>query len=120
MKTLDFSAKNLDNQQNVVKEEIRVNVKNQPYGGFMWIDISRLAFDKWDNNHDGYGSFKDLETPAWTTCADFHGAYYRPTNAVLAIAGDVTPAAGLRAGAEVFRQPCRARDCRRGRTSPSR
>jgi predicted Zn-dependent peptidase len=30
MKTLDFSEKNLKNQQEVVKEEIRVNVKNRP------------------------------------------------------------------------------------------
>jgi len=36
MKTLDFSEKNLKNQQEVVKEEIRVNVKNQPYGLFFW------------------------------------------------------------------------------------
>jgi predicted Zn-dependent peptidase len=34
MKTLDFSDKNLKNQQEVVKEEIRVNVKNRPYGAF--------------------------------------------------------------------------------------
>ena len=47
--------------QGLVKEEIRVNVKNQPYGGFMWIDISQQAFQKWENNHDGYGSFEDLE-----------------------------------------------------------
>ena len=31
MKTLDFNPANLKNQQDVVKEEIRVNVKNQPY-----------------------------------------------------------------------------------------
>src|SRR3984957_3941603 len=31
MKTLDFSVKNLDNQRNVVEEEVRVNVLNQPY-----------------------------------------------------------------------------------------
>src|SRR3546814_1280825 len=42
MKTLDFNPVTLKNQQDVVKEEIRVNVKNQPYGGFMWIDIGQL------------------------------------------------------------------------------
>src|SRR3546814_10183677 len=46
MKTLDFNPVTLKNQQDVVKEEIRVNVKNQPYGGFMWIDIGQLAFNK--------------------------------------------------------------------------
>jgi hypothetical protein len=30
MKALDFSTKNLDNQRQVVEEEVRVNVLNQP------------------------------------------------------------------------------------------
>ena len=92
MKTLDFNDKTLKNQQDVVKEEIRVNVKNQPYGGFMWIDIGQQAFQKWENNHDGYGSFQDLEGASLEDVRNFHRDYYGPNNAVLAIAGDVTPA----------------------------
>ena len=92
MKTLDFNDKTLKNQQDVVKEEIRVNVKNQPYGGFMWIDIGQQAFSKWENNHDGYGSFKDLEGASLEDVRNFHRDYYGPNNAVLSIAGDVTPA----------------------------
>ncbi len=91
MKTLDFNPVTLKNQQDVVKEEIRVNVKNQPYGGFMWIDIGQQAFSKWENNHDGYGSFQDLETASLEDVAAFHRDYYGPNNAVLGIAGDVTP-----------------------------
>jgi predicted Zn-dependent peptidase len=92
MKTLDFNPVTLKNQQDVVKEEIRVNVKNQPYGGFMWIDIGQQAFNKWENNHDGYGSFKDLEGASLEDVASFHRDFYGPNNAVLGIAGDVTPA----------------------------
>jgi len=92
MKTLDFNPETLKNQQDVVKEEIRVNVKNQPYGGFMWIDIGGLAFDKWENKHDGYGSFEDLERASLDDVRAFHRDYYGPNNAVLSIAGDVTPA----------------------------
>ncbi|MEZ5484618.1 MAG: pitrilysin family protein [Lysobacteraceae bacterium] len=91
MKTLDFNPTTLKNQQDVVKEEIRVNVKNQPYGGFMWIDIGQQAFNKWENNHDGYGSFKDLENASLEDVKAFHRDYYGPNNAVLGIAGDVTP-----------------------------
>ena len=91
MKTLDFNPTTLKNQQDVVKEEIRVNVKNQPYGGFMWIDIGQQAFQKWENNHDGYGSFEDLEGASLEDVAGFHRDYYGPNNAVLGIAGDVTP-----------------------------
>ncbi len=91
MKSLDFSEKNLANQQNVVKEEIRVNVKNQPYGLFFWTDLNKLAFDKWANNHDGYGSFKDLDHASIADVKAFHDTFYQPANAVIGIAGDVTP-----------------------------
>lgn len=95
MKTLDFSEKTLKNQQDVVKEEIRVNVKNKPYGGFMWLDINQQAFKKWENNHDGYGSFQDLEGASLDDVRNFHRDYYGPNNAVLAIAGDLTPQQGF-------------------------
>lgn len=95
MKTLDFNATTLKNQQDVVKEEIRVNVQNTPYGGFMWIDIGGLAFDKWENNHDGYGSFEDLDRATLDDVRAFHRDFYGPNNAVIAIAGDVTPARAL-------------------------
>lgn len=92
MKTLDFSEKNLKNQQDVVKEEIRVNVKNQPYGLFFWTDLAGRAFDKWENAHDGYGSFEDLDAASVGDVESFFGSYYGPGNAVLGVAGDVTPA----------------------------
>ncbi|MEN3274281.1 MAG: hypothetical protein V7631_71 [Massilia sp.] len=102
MKTLDFNAATLKNQQDVVKEEIRVNVKNQPYGGFMWIDIGQHAFQKWENNHDGYGSFEDLENASLEDVRAFHRDYYGPNNAVIAIAGDVTPAQGFALAQKYF------------------
>jgi predicted Zn-dependent peptidase len=102
MKTLDFKPETLKNQQDVVKEEIRVNVKNQPYGGFMWIDISQQAFSKWENNHDGYGSFKDLDGASLDDVRAFHRDFYGPNNAVLAIAGDVTPAQGFALAQKYF------------------
>jgi predicted Zn-dependent peptidase len=92
MKTLDFSEKNLKNQQEVVKEEIRVNVTNRPYGLFFWTDLAGKAFDKWGNNHDGYGSFEDLDAANIKDVEKFFNDYYGPNNAVMAIVGDVTPA----------------------------
>ena len=102
MKTLDFNPATLKNQQDVVKEEIRVNVKNQPYGGFYWLDISQHAFQKWENNHDGYGSFQDLESASLQDVAAFHRDYYGPNNAVIALAGDVTPAQGFALAEKYF------------------
>lgn len=102
MRGLDFNPATLKNQQDVVKEEIRVNVKNQPYGGFMWIDIGQKAFDKWENNHDGYGSFEDLENASLDDVRDFHDKFYGPNNAVIAIAGNVTPSEGFALAEKYF------------------
>ncbi len=90
MKTLDFSEKNLANQKEVVKEEIRVNVQNRPYGLFFWTDVAGTAFDKWENAHDGYGSFADLDAAQVEDVKTFFETYYGPNNAVLAIVGDIT------------------------------
>jgi predicted Zn-dependent peptidase len=92
MKQLDFSEKNLKNQQEVVKEEIRVNVKNRPYGLFFWTDLAGKAFDKWENAHDGYGSFEDLDAATLKDVESFYQTYYGPNNAVMALVGDLTPA----------------------------
>ncbi len=89
MRHLDFSEENLANQRDVVKEEIRVNVKNKPYGLFFWTDLAALAFDKWENAHDGYGSFVDLDNATIEDVKNFHATYYAPNNAVIGIAGDV-------------------------------
>ncbi|MBZ5590316.1 MAG: insulinase family protein [Acidobacteriia bacterium] len=89
MRALDISVENLNNQRDVVKEEIRVNVKNRPYGLFFWTDLIGLAFDRWENAHDGYGSFTDLDAARIEDVRTFHGTYYAPNNAVIGIAGDV-------------------------------
>jgi predicted Zn-dependent peptidase len=92
MKHLEFSDKNLQNQRDVVKEEIRVNVKNRPYGLFFWTDVAAKAFDKWENAHDGYGSFEDLDAASLKDVEAFYQSYYGPNNAVIAIVGDLAPA----------------------------
>ncbi len=91
LKTLDFSPANLDNQRKVVEEEVRVNVLNQPYGSFYWLDLPQKAFNKFPNAHNFYGDFKDLDAANIQDVKSFYEHYYAPNNAVLAIAGDVTP-----------------------------
>ena len=89
MTTLAFEQGSLDNQREVVKEEIRVNVQNDPYGLFEYSDLPKALFEKWENAHDGYGDFHDLEAATLGDVTSFFAAYYRPNNAVLAVAGDV-------------------------------
>jgi zinc protease len=87
-----ITEENLRNQIAVVEEEIKVNVLNQPYGGFPWITLPELAFDTYPNSHNGYGDFSHLEKASVEDAVDFHARYYSPENAVLAIAGDCDPA----------------------------
>jgi predicted Zn-dependent peptidase len=82
------TEENLANQIAVVKEEIRVNVLNEPYGGFPWLTLAPVLYDTWANAHDGYGSFEDLSNATLDDARDFFDAYYAPGNAVLAVAGD--------------------------------
>ncbi|MCF6745298.1 insulinase family protein [Blastococcus sp. KM273128] len=84
-----ITEENLRNQIDVVKEEIRVNVLNRPYGAFPWLQLPQVAFDTFANTHDGYGSFVDLESSTVADATDFFDKYYAPGNAVLCIGGDL-------------------------------
>ncbi|RBY89763.1 pitrilysin family protein [Blastococcus sp. TF02A-26] len=84
-----ITAENLRNQIDVVKEEIRVNVLNRPYGAFPWLQLPPVAFESFANTHDGYGSFVDLESSTVDDAADFFHKYYAPGNAVLCVGGDL-------------------------------
>lgn len=89
MRSLDVSEENLKNQQSVVSEEVRVNVLNQPYQLFEWIDLWQNAFQNWHNSHNGYGDLKDINAATITDVRSFFKTYYAPNNAVLTIVGDV-------------------------------
>jgi predicted Zn-dependent peptidase len=91
MRGLALTQETLDNQRDVVKEEIRVNVQNDPYGLFEFGELPGALFDRWENAHDGYGDFADLGEATVSDAAAFFAAFYRPRNAVLALAGDVDP-----------------------------
>ncbi|HEY8452338.1 MAG: pitrilysin family protein [Micromonosporaceae bacterium] len=82
---------NLRNQVDVVKEEIRANVLNRPYGGFPWLKLPPVMFDTFPNAHDGYGSFADLEAATLEEAVEFFETYYAAGNAVLSVAGDFDP-----------------------------
>ena len=92
MRSLDVTAENLKNQQNVVSEEVRVNVLNQPHGAFDWIEIWEKANTNWHNAHNFYGDLKELEAATLDDVRQFFKTYYAPNNAVLVVAGDATVA----------------------------
>jgi predicted Zn-dependent peptidase len=92
MRSLDVSAENLKNQQNVVSEEVRVNVLNQPHAAFEWLDIWQRANTNWMNAHNFYGDLADLEAATLEDVRAFFKTYYAPNNAVLVVVGDTTVA----------------------------
>jgi zinc protease len=92
MRSLEVTAENLKNQQNVVSEEVRVNVLNQPHGAFDWIEIWEAANTNWHNAHNFYGDLKELEAASIEDVRQFFKTYYAPNNAVLVVAGDATAA----------------------------
>lgn len=96
MRSLDVSADNLKNQQDVVSEELRVNVLNQPHGLFEVFDIWPRAHT---NAHNFYGDLTELEAATLEDVRNFFKVYYAPNNAVLSVVGDTT-AAEVRALAE--------------------
>jgi zinc protease len=88
MRSPRLTEENLLNQIDVVKEEIRVNVLNRPYGGFPYLKLPAQMFTTFANAHDGYGSFEDLESATVADAEEFFHRYYASGNAVLAVAGD--------------------------------
>ena len=102
MRGLDITQENLANQQGVVKNEVRVNVLNQPYGGFPWLDMPQYANENWYNAHNFYGDLADLDSAKLEDVHDFFKTYYAPNNAALAIVGDFDPADAKRWVQEYF------------------
>jgi zinc protease len=104
MRALKVDDENLRNQRDVVKEEVRVNVMNQPYGGFPWLDMPPVAFRNWANAHNFYGDFADLDAASLADVQTFFRTYYVPNNAVLLILGDVNLTDGLSLAEKYFGQ----------------
>ena len=88
MKGPAVTQENLVNQQGVVKNEVRVNVLNQPYGGFPWLTMPPVANKNWHNAHNFYGDLADLDAATLDDAKAFFERFYGPDNAVLVIAGD--------------------------------
>ena len=91
MRGLNIIQDNLKNQQEVVKNEVRVNVLNQPYGGFPWLDMLQYANKNWFNAHNFYGDLKDLDAANLDDVKSFFKTCYSPNNAALVVSGDFDP-----------------------------
>ncbi len=75
-------------QNEVVKEEKRLRVDNQPYGNFLTAVMQRL-FTKHPYNWVPIGSMDHLDASTLEEFIAFNKKYYVPNNAALVIAGDI-------------------------------
>ncbi len=90
MLSLGFSEASLEVQRKVVMEEFKEHYLNKPYGD-VWLKLRNLAYDvhpyKWmtigkELSHIEHASLQDVK--------DFFFKHYRPVNAILVVAGNIT------------------------------
>src|SRR5204863_2867722 len=83
-----MTQEKLDTQRDVLKNERRWAVDNQPYGT-MLEKMQELVFPpSHPFQHSLIGSMEDLSAASLDDIAQFFATYYTPDNAVLSIAGD--------------------------------
>jgi zinc protease len=87
MATLRIDDEAFKREREVVKEERRMRIENQPYGRLSEI-IYDHAFTTHPYKHPTIGSMADLEAATVEDVREFHRRFYVPENATLTIVGD--------------------------------
>lgn len=78
----------IETQRQVVKEERRQRIDNQPYGRLLEETMLR-TFKTHPYHHSVIGSMDDLNAAKEEDYVTFYKDFYRPDNAILSIAGDI-------------------------------
>jgi zinc protease len=87
MGSLNVDDANFKSERQVVEEERRVRVDNQPYGSIEE-DLRGAAFTVHGYHHTPIGSIADLDKATLEDVRNFFNTYYKPNNATLVIVGD--------------------------------
>ena len=90
MATLRIDQESFANEREVVKEERRMRVDNQPYGRLSEI-IYDQAFSTHPYKHTTIGSMQDLAAASVDDVRNFYNTFYVPENATLTLVGDFDP-----------------------------
>ena len=87
-----MTQQKLDTQRDVVKNERRWSMDNQPYGTW-WEKLPALCFpSSHPFHHSLIGSMEDLDAASLDDVRNFFETFYGPENAVLTVTGDFEPA----------------------------
>ncbi|MEX2154122.1 MAG: pitrilysin family protein [Gemmatimonadaceae bacterium] len=86
-----MTQQKLDTQRDVVKNERRWSMDNQPYGTW-WEKLPALCFPpEHPFHHSLIGSMEDLDAASLDDVRSFFETFYQPENAVLTVSGDLEP-----------------------------
>jgi zinc protease len=97
-----ITQQKLDNQRDVVKNERRQGLENEPYGWWFMLVCHNLYPQRHPYAHDVIGSHEDLTAASMDDVKDFFRTYYTPNNLFLTIAGDFDPAEAKKFVAKYF------------------
>jgi zinc protease len=78
----------VDTQNEVVKEEKRLRVDNQPYGRLVY-EVKKNLFKKHPYRWSTIGEMEHLDAATLEEFLQFKNTYYVPNNATLVVAGDI-------------------------------
>jgi len=92
MLSLAFSKKSLEVQRKVVCEEFKEHYINKPYGD-VWFKMRELAYKVHPYKWQTIGKeLSHIENAKIEDVKNFFFKHYRPSNAILVVAGDITTA----------------------------
>lgn len=118
LRSLHISAQNLAKEKEVVKEERRMRIDNQPYRKSLF-EMLELMYDSFAYSHDAVGSMSDLEAASLEDVRGFFDTYYRASNVVLVLIGDFHTTQVMRKVERYFGDlPARAKPPAADRTEP--
>lgn len=89
MLSLAFTSKSLEVQRSVVIEEFKQRYLNEPYGD-VWLELRPLAYQEHPYKWATIGKkIEHIESAKMSDVKSFFKKYYQPSNAILAIAGNI-------------------------------
>jgi zinc protease len=91
-----LTKEKLDNERDIVKNERRQGLENQPYGRAFMLITENVYPSGHPYSHTVIGSHEDLTAASVDDVKDFFHTYYTPNNLSLAITGDFDPAEAKR------------------------
>ncbi len=88
MRNLTLTQKTIDSEREVVKEELRLSLENNPISKAL-DKVTHLAYQQHPYRQSPIGEKGMLDTVTIADCEKFYNTYYRPNNATVIVVGDI-------------------------------